>query len=177
MKNTFLKTISKAALAILMLAVFAPIWVSAQEDNGIEAQKLEDSSDRSGNEQGLEGSWSSMITFRNCETGAQLRAPFPGMNTFMQGGTMQEFGVGSGFLRGPGHGIWNHQLARRYTSTFQFFLFNADNTYARTVQARRQMELSRSGDSYTSTNINEFFDPNGNLVLTTCATETATRFE
>ena len=176
MKNAYLKTIGRAALGILMLAVFTPIWVSAQ-DNGIEVQKLEELSDESGNGQALEGSWSSMVTFRNCETGAPLRAPFPAMNTFMRGGTMQEFGVGSGFLRGPGHGVWSHLSERRFSYAVQFFRFNADGSFAGSIRERRNVEVSRFGSSYNATGTAEIFDANGNLIATACATETATRFE
>jgi hypothetical protein len=53
----------------------------------------------------------------NCATGAI----FPRMNTFMQGGTMQEF---SAFvapsLRGPGQGVWNH-----YPTDISLMLFNS----------------------------------------------------
>jgi len=175
MKNILLKTIGKAALGILMLAVFAPIWVSAQ-DNGIEVQNLEELSDQRGIERDLEGSWNTQVTIRNCETGAAI-ASFPAMNTFMRGGTMQEFSVGSGLLRGPGHGVWNHQSGRRFSYAFQFFRFNADGTYAGLTRARRQVELSRSGNSYNASATIEIINTGGVVVATACATEVGTRFE
>jgi len=176
MKNTFLKTISTAALAILMLAVFAPIWVSAQ-DNVIELPNLQELPDERRNARDLEGSWNVLVTIRNCQTGAAI-VTFPAMNTFMQGGTMQEFSTGAAPLtRGPGHGVWRHQSGRRYSFAFQFFRFNADGTYAGLTRARRQVELSRSGDSYTASAAIEVFNTGGILVATACATETATRFE
>lgn len=190
MKNTFLKTIGTAALAILMTVIFSQIRVSAQEifDNEqtetqkpVETQKPE-SFFRDNGARSLEGSWNSTVTFRNCQTGAAL-ATFPAMNTFMRGGTMQEFGVASGFLRGPGHGVWSHDAGRFFLNAFQFFRFNADNTPNGRVVARKQIEvLSRNQievllSSYTATTRIEFYNNDGNLVGQGCATETATRFQ
>ncbi len=169
MKKTFLKTISGAALAILMLAVFAQIQVSAQQE------PPEDSTKRN-LAQALEGSWDSQVTLLNCQTGAALRT-FPAMNTFMSGGTMQEFGVGSGLLRGPGHGVWNYQSGRLFSNTFQFFRFNADGTFAGKQIVRRQIEVSRFRERFTATSAVEIYNPGGVLIATGCGTETATRFE
>ena len=167
MKNTFLKTISGAALAIFMLAMFAQVQVSAQILEEVPPGQSRD----------LEGSWNIQVTRRHCQTGAAI-VTFPAMNTFMQGGTMQEFSTGAAPLtRGPGHGVWNHQSGQRYSFAFQFFRFNADGTYAGLTRARRQVELSRFGNSYNASASVEIFNPGGVLVATACLTETATRFE
>ena len=179
MKNTFLKTIGTAALAFLMLAMFAQISVSAQDVN------IEEKSDQQreggfsqapGNARGLEGSWNALVIFRNCQTGAAVSPPFPAMNTFMRGGTMQEFGVASGMFRSQGHGVWKHEGGLQYSRAFQFFRFNPDGSYSEKVIARSQIEL-RSDNTYVATSTNEFFDTNGNLLRRGCATETGTRFE
>lgn len=184
MKTTLAKTIGTTALAILMTVMFAQIRVSAQDifDNEqTETQKqtkIQKPDDFFGDigARSLEGSWSGTATFRNCRTGAALGPSFSTMNTFMQGGTMQEFGVASGFLRGPGHGVWSHNVGRFFLNSFQFFRFNADNTPNGRVVARKQIELT-SGFNYTADTRTEFYDNNGNLVGQGCATETATRFQ
>jgi len=179
MKNTFLKLIGTAALAILMLAMFAQVQVSAQDiTNEAQSDELINSElSRGRNARDLEGSWNVQVTLQNCQTGEAIRT-FSAMNTFMQGGTMQEFSVGAAPLaRGPGHGVWRHQGGRRYSFAFQFFRFNADGTYAGTTRGRRAAEISRSGDSYSATATLEVFNPAGVLVATGCAAETATRFE
>jgi len=79
MKKQILKAIGGAALAILVLAVFAQVWVSAQA--------------QSGNEQGLIGSWDVQVTIRDCQTGTEFFS-FPATNTYNQGGTMQESNLG-----------------------------------------------------------------------------------
>lgn len=186
MKNTILKTIggTAAALAIVMLAVLALVQVRAQDNSNEQKsseQMKEDASEQIGNERDLEGAWNFQVTLRNCQTGAALRPPFPAMNTFMRGGTMQEFGIGSGLLRSPGHGIWTYNSGS-YTNTLQFFRFNADGTYAGTQKVRREIELSRFGNplfgsNLTATSTVEIFNPNGVLIATGCATETATRLQ
>lgn len=183
MKKTILKTIGGAALAILMLAIFAQVWVSAQDSNS-EVQsdgKIQGNSlGRRADTQDLEGSWDVQVTIRNCQTGAVLRA-FPAMNTYMRGGTLHEFGIGSGLLRGPGHGTWIFQseeyLTNRYSSSFQFFRFNADGTYAGKQINRRQIDVNRYESGFTATSTTEIFNASGVLIATGCATETGRRFE
>ncbi|MBA3632990.1 MAG: hypothetical protein H0W58_09320 [Acidobacteria bacterium] len=168
MKNTFLKTIGATALAILMLAMFAQVRVSAQI---FDQPPVGD-----GNARALEGSWDSQVTVFNCQTGAVIRT-FPAMNTFMQGGTMQEFGIGSGLLRGPGHGVWSYNSGQSFSSNFQFFRFNADGTFAGKQINRRQINVSRFGNSFTATTAAEIYNPAGVLIATGCANEVGTRFE
>ena len=180
MKNTFLKTIGTAAMTILMLAMFAQISVTAQD-----TVKQDQSQERTERElfpplisaRTLEGSWSVQVTLQNCQTGEAIRT-FLAMNTFMQGGTMQEFSVGAAPLpRGPGHGVWRHNSGTNYTFVFQFFRFNADGTYAGFTKAKRQVKLEFNGNYYTATSTIEVFAPNGIRVATACASEKATRFE
>lgn len=170
MKNSFLKTTSTAVLSILLLAVFTQILVSANKLST--AEPFDGKGARA-----LEGSWIAQVTFRNCQTGEAIRT-FASMNTFMQGGTMQEFGLGSvPAPRGPGHGVWTHISGRTFSSAFQFFRFNTDGSYAGKVIARRQIEVDDSGNSYTATTSVEIFNAAGTLITTSCATEEATRFE
>lgn len=188
MKNTFLKTIGTMALAILMSAMFTQISVTAQVvDNEIkgDAQTQADLNKQFGNGNGngngnretLEGSWDSLATFRNCLTGAALSPAFPAMNTFMQGGTMQEFGVASGLFRSPGHGVWKDEGERNFSRSFQFFRFNTDGTYSEKVIVRSQIQLTLLNNSYEATSRIEFYDTGGNLLRRGCATEAATRFQ
>ena len=180
MKNTILKTIGAMALAILMLAMFTQISVSAQDivdEQQIEEQTLEDLSVQGDNSRRLEGVWDIQVTGRNCQTGEVIRV-FPSMFTMMQGGTMKEWGSGNApSTRGSGHGVWSHQNGRRYTSAFQFFRFNADGTHAGRQIIRQQIELSRSGNSFTSTALAQVFDVSGNVIANNCSTGVGTRFE
>jgi len=180
MKNTFLKTIGAMALAILMAATSAQTLVFAQNNNdGIisDEQRQEDSSAQRDNERRLEGSWNIQVTRRDCQTGATL-VSFPTMSTFMQGGTMHDYGIAMAPTgRGPSHGVWSHLSGRRYSNALQFFLFGADGTNTGRQIIRRQIELSRSGNEYTATGAVEVFNTGGTVVATICTTETGTRFE
>ena len=185
MKNKFMEVIGRAALAILMLAIFAQVQVSAQDI--VDKEQIKEQTEgillsQSVGTRTLEGSWSVQVTVRNCQTNAAL-ATFPAMNTFMRGGTMQEFSVGAAPLtRGPGHGVWSYQFGQNYSYAFQFFRFNADGSYAGVTRARRQVQLNSLqvnsvGNSYEATAAIEIFNAAGILIATACATETATRFE
>lgn len=181
MKNTILKTIGTAALAILMLAMFAQISVFAQEivdEQQIEQQTSEGIFQSPRNRQTLEGSWSVQVTFVNCQTGAAIRTS-PSMYTFMQGGTMQEFGIVSSFRRGPGHGVWERESGQRYTSAFQFFRFNPDGSYAGKVRTRAEIRLTTNGNAFTATSTAESLSPTDEnvVIMVSCITQTATRFE
>jgi len=181
MKNTILKTIGTMALATLMLAMFAQISVSAQEDvvneQQIEEQTLEDLSAQGENARRLEGSWNHEGMRLNCQTGAIL-GTFSAMFTFTHGGTFWESGTQiSPALRSPSHGVWSHQNGRRYNTAFQFFRFNADGTLAGKQIVRQQIEVSRSGNSYTATATAQVLDAGGNVIANNCAAGTGTRFE
>lgn len=174
-KKSF-NTIGAAALAVLLLALCAQVRVSAQDKSNDARSKQDTSSGQNGNE-GLVGSWNVQVTIRDCQTGATF-VTFPAMITYNQGGTMQETANdATPLLRLPGHGVWSHQTRRTYSRAFQFFRYNADRTYAGTAKINVQIELNRSGSSYNATGVFEFFDPNGNSIVSGCATETATRFE
>ncbi len=102
------------------------------------------------------------------------------MLTFMQGGTMQETGSRiAPSLRGPGHGVWRNvsEFHPQYTSTFQFFRFNADGTHAGRQIVRQQIELSNDGNSFTSSATAQVLDVNGNVTANNCSNGIGTRFE
>jgi hypothetical protein len=181
MKNTFLKTIGAAMLAILMLATFAHTSASAQEDiineETGDGQKQENASTRSAHAGKLEGSWNHQGTRLNCQTGAVL-GTFPALFTFTRGGTFWESGTQiSPALRSPSHGVWSYESRRTYRTAFQFFRFNADGALAGRQIVRQQIELSADGNSYTATATAQVLDVNGNVIANNCASGTGTRFE
>ena len=180
MKNTFLKTIGTAALAILMTAGFAQIWVSAQNaktEEKLDDQTQEDSATRRENTRKLEGSWNVQVTPYNCVTGVPATTT-PSMLTFMRGGTMQETGSRiAPTLRAPGHGIWTYESRNHYTAKFQFFRFNADGTLAGRQIVTQQTTLSSDGNSFTSSATAQVLDVNGNIIANNCSNGAGTRFE
>jgi hypothetical protein len=180
MKNTILKTIGTAMLAMLMLAACAQIPVSAQDivnDEKIDGQKQEELSAQRQNTRKIEGSWNHTGTRLNCTTGAAL-GTFAALFTFNRGGTFWESGTQiSPALRSPSHGVWSYNGGRAYTTAFQFFRFNPDGTLAGRQVIRQQVELSQDGNSYTTTATAQVLDVSGNVIANNCSSGTGTRFE
>ena len=179
MKNTILKTIGKAMLAITMLAAFTQISVSAQDiiaEKGNQ-QIQEDLSSKRQNGGKLVGSWNHTGTRLNCTTGAAI-GTFAAMLTYNRGGTFWEAGTQiSPALRSTSHGVWSYESNGSYTTAFQFFRFNADGTLAGRQIIRQQLELSPDGNSYTTTATAQVLDVNGNVLANNCSSGTGTRFE
>ncbi len=179
MKNTFLKTIGKAALAILMLAMFAQISVSAQDINDSQSDKqiTEDTQESLSNGQRLEGTWDVQVTIRNCQTGTAIRT-FPSIGTFMSGGTMSDSTSGTPqALKTPGHGIWSYIGGRNYRFKFKSFSFDASGNPTGWTIISHEANLNHRANEYVSAGIAEVYNMNGNLIFTGCSTTTATRFE
>ena len=174
MKNTFSKTIGGLALAILMLAMFAQVRVSAQ-DKGNE-QTQENSSGQSGGGR-LEGTWDAQVTIRNCQTGAAIRT-FASIGTFMSGGTALDSTSGIPQAgKTPGQGVWSHVSGNTYRLKFKSFSFDASGNFTGWTIINHEANLNRRADEYESAGTAEVYDPNGNLLFTGCSTTTATRFE
>ena len=174
MKNTLNKMIGLMALGILMVAMSVNTQTFAQQ-----AEKGEESAGvlpAGKGARALEGSWNALVTFTDCVTGLPIRAPFPAMHTYMQGGTLHEFGIGSAPLtRGPGHGTWEYVGEGAFTSVLRWFRFNADGSYAGYNIARRQTQVGGDAMSYFATSAVEIYNPAGVQVGAGCATEAATR--
>jgi hypothetical protein len=163
MKKQIMKIIGSASPVILMLAVFAQVWVSAQA--------------QSNSDQGLTGSWDVTVTARDCESGTPL-FNFLAVQTYNQGGTMQTGNLGApGLVYLDGHGVWEHIKGRQYSIAFRVLKFNPDGSYAGKDVIRDVISLDLGGDTYTSTGGIDILDPDGNLILRGCATTTASRFE
>jgi hypothetical protein len=179
MKNTPLKVIGGAALAILVSAVFASVWVSAQDKGNEEQsdhQTQEDSSRRRGNAR-LEGTWDAQVTLRNCQTGEVIRT-FPSIGTFMSGGTFLDSTSGiPQALKTPGHGIWSHSSGRTYRFKFKSFSFDPSGNPTGWTIITHDATLNRQATEYESAGTAEVYNPNGTLIFTGCSTTTATRFE
>ena len=166
MKKRIMKVIGGLTLTVMALAAFAQVLVSAQVDTG----------------QGLVGSWDVVVTPRDCATGNPVPFPptFYGMQTYNQGGTMVESDAGipgAPITRVGGQGVWAHLRGREYSVAFRVVKFNPDGSPAGKDVIRDVISLGWGGDTYTSTGTVQIFDPAGNLVLTGCATTTATRFQ
>ena len=127
------------------------------------------------------GVWQTLITPRNCQTGDPLIAPFQGLNTFHEGGTLSEFGVGPGSspaLRSPGHGVWQREHGwQSYSFRFTHYRYDVNGVLVGSNDITAALELAASGDEYTTIATSEIFDANHNLIGRGCTTTSAKRFE
>jgi hypothetical protein len=179
MKKRFWKTIGEAALAVLMLTMFAQLSVSAQDIEGQNKEQAREkgASTQHANAKKLIGTWDSQVTLRVCQTGAATRT-FATIRTFMSHGTT----IGSNAeipqgLRTPEHGVWKHISGRTFRIRFKSFSFDPMGNPAGWTIVTQTAEVSPDGNSYTTAGPVEVYAPNGALVFNGCATATATRFE
>jgi hypothetical protein len=127
----------------------------------------------------LEGTWTVQVTLVDCTTGGQLGNPFPSLLTFAGGGTETDTTANPAFYpseRSPGHGIWSRLDSRNFTTTSMAFI-TLDGALVKTQKITQAIQFGDSRDSFNSSATVEFFDPNGNLLGTGCATATAQRFK
>ena len=157
-QNSF-QAISIAALATILALAAAQTSVSGQ-----------------GKARRIEGTWRTSGTVINCQSGAAI-APFLGLNTFMDGGSLFATGASNPALTSTGYGVWEHAGGRSFINTIVSFRFNPDGTFAGTQKVTRQIELDTSGDQFTSTNSLEIADAAGNVIANRCSTETGHRLE
>ena len=161
-------TIAGTFLALFMIFGTAQVKVSGQENDS--DQKASKS---------IVGVWETLVTPRNCETGAPLAPEFQGLSTYNSGGTYTESsGGGNPVLRSPGHGIWERENGwRNYSLKFVFLRFNSSGVLIGKQKVFQTLELSENGDQLTSSGRFEVLDLNGNVIGSGCSTAAATRFE
>ena len=123
---------------------------------------------------GIEGAWISDVSIRDCQTGEVIRT-VRALNLFIHDGSSTETAVN--VLRTPSVGTWKHLEGQTYASTFTFFRYNPDGTFASRAKVTRTIELSEEGNEFTTTGTVEDFDANNVLISKSCPTETATRPE
>ncbi len=173
-----LRKLNFATTILMVTLIFSGITVSGQmkDENAAEQNVIATSRGA----RALEGSWSVMVTLRNCQTGGVIRT-IPRMMTFSQGGTLDEYAVaGTAAMpvnRGPGQGLWTHSTIRGFSYALQFFRLNGDTSYGGYVREARSVEVDETGDAFTATGTGAVYNADGTFAFPTCATEIGTRFE
>ena len=162
MKKRILRS---SAMAALLLAATQTI-VSAQ--GAADAERSREEGHR------IEGVWTVNVTIRDCRSGNVIRS-VRALNLFIHDGSLTE--TAANVLRTPSVGTWRHLEGKSYTSTFNFFRYSPDGTFASRAKVTRSIELIEDGSEFTSTDTVEDFDANNVLISTTCGVETATRPE
>jgi len=140
-----------------------------------------DAAARSNRENRLQGTWRVQVNPRNCQTGAPIPS-FSVLLSFARGGTLTEVMNSPAFQPGqrtPGLGVWSHTQGNSYKGVWDaFILFDSPPPapFKRGVQ-RLMWDFEVDGDQMTFEASSQFFDPNGNPLIATCASGTGTRFE
>jgi len=158
-----MKEIGVTVMGIVVLSIFAQVWVSGQVKKGDETTLI--------------GSWDLQVTLRDCDSGFPF-VTFPAMNTYDQGGTMQQTAIPeAGVTSLPGHGVWNHDTSRDYSAAFRFLSLDPNPALTRRIIVRSSINLDLGGKSYTSTDAAEILTLNGDVIARGCSTTSAIRFE
>ena len=104
------------------------------------------SAEGASNERSIQGTWRTVVTPHNCQTGAPFR-PLAGQFTFHQGGTMAEYGIGPGSspaLRSPGHGVWQRRHGWQvYSFAFTFYRYDASGVLLGSQKITGDLELGQ----------------------------------
>ena len=139
---------------------------------------------RSNRENRLQGTWRVQVNPRDCQTGAPIPS-FAVLLSLHRGGTLTEVMNAQAFLPGQrttGLGVWSHAHGNTYKTVWDaFILFDTPETvpgfkFKRGVQ-RPVWDIDVDGDQIMIAASSQFFDTNGNVLASTCASATGTRFE
>ena len=182
-KQPFL-TAQSSLIAITLIAVcaFSTVLLRAQSSepssNGEqEAAHAESSRERCNwrCQQGqlLEGSWDAVVT-PVVPTGVPPPPSFHAYTTFSRGGG--SFGSDRTRPFSKQHGVWAHLGGNRFASTFKEDIFDAMGNFEGILTVRVRTTLT-GRDTYVGVANGERRDPNGNLILSACATIRGTRIK
>ncbi len=133
------------------------------------------------NGQKLEGTWSTVVTTRDCTTG-ELGRSFPALETYHRGGTMTEFSTGANTAnpiggRTTAQGVWQYESNGVYSGISQFFRIRPDGVYMGKTNSVMEISLGEDRDSFTSTQRQQGFDLAGNPLPPRCDSRVGTRLK
>lgn len=161
MKDTIKKTIAATLTAFALLAGIQ-VSIFAQEGRS-EGLRLS-----------VVGTWQTMVTPRNCQTGDPVAPAFPGILTFNDGSTM----TGTSTTAPAVFGFWSTSRGwRNFDFAFISQRIAPGGVYLGTQTVRQSGRLSNDGKSFVSSGTVEVVDAAGNQVGAGCASSTGTLFE
>ena len=161
MKKTFLKSILRTVLALLMLVGGMRTIVSAQSVNARH--------DR------IVGLWDVQVTVFDCSTGTPL-SNFRGLHKYELGGTGQVVPATNPATLSAHMSVWSYVEKNDYQLAFKMFRFDGAGNYIGWIIVRNDVAINEDATEYSGSGQAEIFDSNGNSVGTTCPTFTGTRF-
>jgi hypothetical protein len=144
----------------LMLVGCTNMFVTGQEDRK--------------NIRSIEGVWQTVVTPRNCASGAPLGVTFPGILMFSQGGTM----TGTSTAVTSVYGTWSRDTgSHNYSFTSLSFKYDGAGNFVGSRKITQNLTLDDTGNSMTTNGGFQDYDVNGNPTISGCSTATGTRFE
>jgi hypothetical protein len=124
----------------------------------------------------IQGTWVLRVSTHDCQTGAPL-TNFQSLLAFAQGGTLTNVTTGSSpALRSTGLGTWEKAGDHTFTAVTAAFLFSPAGVWTATQRIANTFEIGDQ-DEVTGTTDVQFFDTNGNLISTACATVLGRRLD
>jgi hypothetical protein len=133
-----------------------------------------------GTEAGLKGTWVVLVQQRDCQTGVALGDPFRSLVTFANDGTMTETTSNPMFYpseRGPGHGLWSKAGDRKYRASSAAFV-TTNGVLSSTQTITETIEMGNDPNHFQTTKAQvQFFNPDGTLLRSGCATAVGKRFQ
>jgi hypothetical protein len=126
---------------------------------------------------GIQGAWVLQVSAHDCQTGAPV-SNFQSVATFAQGGTLTNVTTGgSPALRTTGLGTWEKAGGHEFTAVTMVFLFSPAGSWTATQRLANTFEIGNDPDELTGTTEANFYDTNGNLTATVCATVLGRRLD
>jgi hypothetical protein len=125
----------------------------------------------------IQGAWVLQVSAFDCRTLAPVSS-FQSVVTFAPGGTLTNVTTGgSPALRTTGLGTWQKAGGHEFTAVTMVFLFSPAGAWVATQRIANTFELGTNRDELTGNTEVNFFDTNGNLTSTACATVLGRRLE
>lgn len=129
----------------------------------------------------LQGVWTQVITPRDCVTNEPLPVPpFRALLTFHRDGTVTESVAALSFAPGQrsiGHGNWAHAGGLTYSERTVAMIVFGGGIYQAGSQVTTRTITMTDADHYTSSGAAQFYDADGQLYRTGCATSVGERFQ
>jgi hypothetical protein len=161
MNKTFLKSILRTVLALLMLVGGMRTIVSAQSVNARHNR--------------IVGLWDVQVTVFNCSTGVPL-SNFRAVHKYELGGTGQVVPATNPAVLSAHMSIWSYVQQNDYRLAFKMFRFDPAGNSIGWIIVKNNVAINEDATEYAGSGQAEIFDSNGNSVGTTCPTFTGTRF-
>jgi hypothetical protein len=103
---------------------------------------------------------------------------FQSLVTFAQGGTLTSVTTGgTPALRTTGLGTWEKAGGHEFAAVTMVFLFSPAGVWSATQRITNTFEIGTNRDELMGTTEVNFFDTNGNVTSTLCATVLGRRLE